>query len=99
MADCCIGTDINDLGCFGFCDTIVTGLTNTSGSSQVYSFYILGTETRIRVTIANGVAINFTNAFNEDSLVIFQIFEGNTLLDIGGDDCFQVRILPSLILT
>ncbi len=101
MADCC--STILDLGCEGFCDTVtVTGVTAPVAGTYTVSI-VNGGGFSTLTGVLLGAVISFTNVFNEDAITVFQILDTQNndapLTNAAGDNCFQIRITPSLVLT
>ncbi len=101
MANCCT-VGVTDLGCVGFCDTItITGA--AASIAGVYTVRIIGTEITTTVTLGVGEVPSFTNVFNESSVIVVRVTgpgtATNALTDAAGNDCFEIIIKPSLILT
>lgn len=86
--DCC--ENIQDLGCFGFCDTIVTGV--EAPASGTYIISLVGGGGIASYEFTAGDEITFTNPFNEDSVAVFQILMDGTPVSNGIYDCYQVKV-------
>lgn len=92
MADCC--TNIMDLGCVGFCDTISTGVTAPATDTYVISLIGAGGYASYDFTIGEEIA--FENPFNEDSTAVFQILRNGVAITSGIYDCFQVKVTAGI---
>lgn len=85
---CC--SSITDLGCFGFCDTIETGV--TAPATDTYLIEDTTRAAHFEVSGTIGTEITFTNVFNEDSVTVFKIKRGASYIG----NCYQVNIRPSV---
>lgn len=89
---CC--DSIKDLGCFGHCEEIVTGLTATATGAHTIDI-LDGNYKEINFT--NGNPITFENFFNEDMITIFSVRDVNgDVMLLGSDNCFQVMTKPKI---
>lgn len=94
MSDCC--SNILDLGCVGFCDTIETGVNAPATDTYVISLVGVGGYASYDFTI--GTEITFTNPFNEDDVAVFQILRNGVVVENGIYDCYQVKIKTAISL-
>lgn len=94
MSDCC--DNIYDIGCIGFCDTIETGV--SAPATDTYIIVLVGAGGYASYSFTIGQEITFTNPFNEDDTVIFQITRNGEVISNGIYDCFQVKIKPAISL-
>lgn len=95
MNNCC--SSILDIGCIGFCDTISTGV--TAPASDTYVISVVGSGGYASYVFTAGQEITFTNPFNEDSTVIFQILRDGAVISSGIYDCFQVEVKSGINIT
>lgn len=94
MADCC--SNIYDLGCVGFCDTIETGVTAPATGTYVIS--LIGAGGVASFDFTAGEEIRFVNPFNEDSVAVFQILRSGIVVENGVYDCYEVKVTAGLTL-
>lgn len=86
----CCDDGVNNLGCVNHCDTIETGY--TAAATDTYVISVVGSGGYLEVSGTLGSEITFTNPFNEDTVVKFQILRNGAAVTLNGKDCFQVTI-------
>lgn len=88
----CCDTSYN-LGCFGRCEDITTGLVAAVTGTYQVVYMIANGVFRQNVDFTIGENITFESMFNENYISVFSILDplGN-YLTIDGEQCFQVTI-------
>ena len=88
---CC--NEITDLGCFGSCEVIPTGLTAAFSGVYLFNWEFNGGIRTFGVTLTAGDPINLpAGNVNEDALIRFKVYQPNGVQV--GSDCFQAKVLP-----
>lgn len=93
---CC--DSINDLGCYGSCETIVTGLIAPVDGVYLIRYEINDSIRTIGISYDSGDTIIIpASVLNEDYLIVFQVYrpDGTKI----GSDCYQALILSEFAAT
>lgn len=90
MLKCC--GNISDLGCFGYCDTITTGITALLTGTYQVKYQIGGGIVLQDFTGTATQELTFTSQFNESYENVFRILDPNgvAVTDGSGNSCFKV---------
>lgn len=88
---CC--TDTYDIGCFGRCDNISTGITAAATGTYQIIYQIANGVVRQNVDYTIGEEIIFSPIFNEDYITVFSILDpARAYVTFNDFSCFQVTI-------